>query len=84
MLPVRRRFYKPDVMQPVQLCDIQAHIDHLFLSAGGMAARRTVEFILEQGVLWNASDIHLNPENEAATLGFRIDGVLQHLAEISH
>ena len=73
-----------DAGQPVPLRDFQVYIERFYETEGGMAARKTVVFILEQGLLWNASDIHFNPENEHTSIGFRIDGVLQQLATIDH
>lgn len=66
------------------LADIKAEIDKesaLALSQGGISG--ILEVILAGGLVTEASDIHIEPEHEAIRLRYRLDGVLQDVAEFS-
>ena len=64
------------------LTDIKTEIDKesgLALSQGGISG--ILEVILAGGLVTDASDIHIEPEQETIRLRYRLDGVLQDVAD---
>ncbi len=56
------------------------HVEELTISAQHATERpivRLVDLILAQGISGNASDIHIEPEQEGVAVRYRIDGVLR-------
>lgn len=56
---------------------------HQFEAEGEDAVPQMVDFMLQQGLQLNASDIHLECKKDAIILKFRIDGMLHPLAPLS-
>lgn len=66
---------------PVALQDMQAHVDHLALEPLTPYIK-IVNFILEQAILWHASDIHIQREGDWVEVRFRLDGQLFGVASL--
>ncbi len=74
---------RPEYSQAVptnQLDDMCARIE---ADGDGHAAVDLVDFLLAQGVLHGASDVHFDPYAEAILVRFRLDGVLYDVARLN-
>jgi len=74
---------RPEYSQVVpagQLSDVCAQIA---ASGDGHAAVDLVDFLLAQGVLHGASDVHFDPYSEAVVARFRLDGVLYDVVRLN-
>lgn len=73
---------RPEYSKPMptgQLSDMCAQI---VATRDGHAAVDLVDFLLAQGVLHGASDVHFDPYSTAITVRFRLDGVLYDVARL--
>ncbi len=66
--------------QPVPLDRLASDCANLVASRNGHAAVDLVDYLLVQGVLHGASDVHFDPYNDGVLIRFRLDGVLHDVA----
>lgn len=73
---------RPEFNQPQSADQISKLCTQIIASRNGHAAVDLVDFILTQGVLYGASDVHFDPYSEAILVRFRLDGVLYDVARL--
>ena len=66
------------------LTDIRALIEDAAATGDIHSISRVVEIILGGAVATGVSDIHIEPEEHVVRIRFRLDGVLQDIADIKH
>ena len=73
---------RPEFNQPVPAGQLGEMCVQIIASRDAHAAVDLVDFILAQGVLHGASDVHFDPYSEALVVRFRLDGVLYDVARL--
>jgi len=73
---------KPEYSQPVRGNRLHDMCAQIIASGNGNAAVDLVDFIVAQGVLHGASDVHFDPYSDAVVVRFRLDGVLYDVARL--
>lgn len=73
-----------DTMQEIKsIEDIEKLLDEALTSKKAHATTRIVEVLFSGAIALDASDIHIEPEENDARIRFRLDGVLHEVARIS-
>lgn len=62
--------------------DIQKEISELLVNKTGYKTSRVLEYVIAGALASEASDIHIEPEEEKARVRYRLDGVLNDVIEI--
>ena len=73
---------RPEYSQPVPAGQLAGMCADIVTTRDGHAAVDLVDFILSQGVLHGASDVHFDPYSQAVVVRFRLDGVLYDVARL--
>lgn len=73
---------RPEFNQPLPAKQLSEVCVQITASRNGHAAVDLVDFILTQGVLYGASDVHFDPYSQAILVRFRLDGVLYDVARL--
>lgn len=68
--------------QPVPIERLDSDCTGIVASRDGRAAVDVVDYLLVQGVLHGASDVHFDPYAEAVVVRYRLDGVLHDVAKL--
>ncbi len=68
--------------EPASLDGLQGRCDAITAAGDGHAAVDLVDFVLVQGVLHGASDVHFDPFADSVAVRFRMDGVLRDMAQL--
>lgn len=68
--------------EAASLDGFQSRCDAITAAGDGHAAVDLVDFVLVQGVLHGASDVHFDPYADAVAVRFRLDGVLRDVARL--
>ncbi|MFH1286716.1 MAG: GspE/PulE family protein [Candidatus Magasanikbacteria bacterium] len=84
-LPVVKPITKDIEIKPEELARVQADV-HDFRTFGDMLQKASttnlVTYILAASLKLNASDVHVEPEEEKIVIRFRLDGILHDAAEV--
>jgi len=73
---------KPEYSGPVPIGGLPDVCRQIISTGNNHAAVDLVDFLLVQGALHGASDIHFDPYSEAIIVRFRLDGVLYDVAKL--
>ena len=73
---------RSEFSQPVPTGQLGNMCADILATRDGHAAVDLVDFILAQGVLHGASDVHFDPYSQALVVRFRLDGVLYDVARL--
>ena len=73
---------RPEFNQPLPAKQLAETCERIVESRNGHAAVDLVDFILTQGVLYGASDLHFDPYSDAVLVKFRLNGVLYDIARL--
>ena len=73
---------KPEYSQRVPLDRLSGSCETILSERDGRAAVDLVDFLLVQGVLHQASDVHFDPYSQDVVVRFRLDGVLQDVIRL--
>tara|TARA_B100000745_G_scaffold300609_1_gene255964 strand:+ start:4823 stop:6535 length:1713 start_codon:yes stop_codon:yes gene_type:complete len=68
----------------VSFSDVQKRVDESIASKKAHRVSRVLEVLIGGGLALNASDIHIEPEDELIRVRFRLDGVLTDLLSFDH
>lgn len=73
---------KPEYSRAIPTTQLHDKCAQMAASGDGRAAVDLVDFLLAQGVLHGASDVHFDPFADAVVVRFRLDGVLYDVARL--
>lgn len=73
---------RQEYSQPVPASQLSDMCGQITASRDGHAAVDLVDFLLAQGILHGASDVHFDPYSTAVIVRFRLDGVLYDVAQL--
>jgi len=73
---------RSEYSQPVALEAVEQTCAQTITTGDGHAAVDVVDFLLVQGALHGASDVHFDPYGDTVVVRFRLDGVLRDVARL--
>lgn len=73
---------RPEFNQAAPVDRIDAQCAAILASRDGRAAVEVVDYVLAQGVLHGASDVHFDPYGDALVVRYRLDGLLHDVARL--